>query len=54
MDRGTWIVIILKTVLWTGAGIISYLSLIHKIPAWLILFPAAPLAFFAIRKINQR
>jgi len=50
-DRGTWVVLCLKIVLWTGTAAISLLSALHKIPEWLIVFPAAPFLFFAIRRI---
>ena len=50
-DRGTWVVLCLKIVLWMGTALITLLSAMDKIPEWLIAFPAAPFVFFAIRRI---
>jgi hypothetical protein len=51
MDKGSWVVLTLKIVLITGAAAIILLSLLNKIPEWLIFFPAAPFVFFALRRM---
>jgi hypothetical protein len=53
MDKGSWAVLSLKIVLVAGAVIISLLSIFNKIPEWLIVFPAAPFVFLAIKRIMR-
>jgi hypothetical protein len=51
MDKGSWTVLWLKFVLVAGSAVTVLLSILNKIPEWLIVFPAAPFVFFALRRI---
>lgn len=54
MDKGSWTVLSLKIILGAGTALIAILAIRDKIPEWLILFPAAPYVFFAIKRMVRK
>jgi hypothetical protein len=54
MDKGSWTVLSLKVILAAGTVIIGLLAILNKIPEWLIIFPAAPYVFFAVKRMVNR